>query len=173
MRVVCVIAVLAHSCASSALSDPDPVADPAAVVFSPCGARFTVLMARLIRAERAFRDQPSVFDDRATFAVINRKLPVPAFHVDRDATGLTLTTSELRLVHKCEASAPWAGPGFGPGELSLTLLTAPFTKWETGSASPTRSPGSSVAQIVREPENLNVRVSTLPACRHLFTDGAA
>ena len=32
MRVVCVIAVLAHSCASSALSDPDPVADPAAVV---------------------------------------------------------------------------------------------------------------------------------------------
>jgi hypothetical protein len=146
---------VAHSLRECSSLMADPVADPAAIVISPCGARFTVLSSRLIRAERAFRDKPAVFDDRATFAVINRKRTVPPFHVEHNPTGLTLTTSEVRLVHRCESSDDTPGPGFGSGELSLTLLTTPFTKWET-TGSPARS-GSSVAHIVREAMNLNVR----------------
>ena len=153
---------VAHSLRECSSLMADPVADPAAIVISPCGARFTVLSSRLIRAERAFRDKPAVFDDRATFAVINRKRNVPPFRVEHNPTGLTLTTSEVTIVHRCETSDDTPGPGFGSGELSLTLLTTPFTKWETtGSSSPARSgssrTGSSVAHIVREAMNLNVR----------------
>eukprot|EP01044_Picomonas_judraskeda_P018639 COSAG03_NODE_3745_length_1850_cov_2.784123_1_plen_80_part_00 len=58
----------------------DPVAQPAAVVDSPWGARITVL------AEGIFRLQlggVSSFDDRPSFQIVNRNLPVPEFNVVR------------------------------------------------------------------------------------------
>ena len=53
----------------------DPVADPAAVVTSG-NARFTVLTSRMIRIQYSATAQ---FEDRATFAIVNRRLPVPEF----------------------------------------------------------------------------------------------
>jgi hypothetical protein len=61
----------------------DPVAQPAAVVDSPWGARITVL------AEGIFRLQlggVSSFDDRPSFQIVNRNLPVPEFNVSRPTT---------------------------------------------------------------------------------------
>ena len=60
---------------SKAASGYDPVANPEAVVASG-RARFTVLTPRMIRIQYSSREQ---FEDRATFAVVNRNLPVPAF----------------------------------------------------------------------------------------------
>lgn len=75
----------------------DPVPHEGAIVKSPCGtARFTVLTSRLIRLEQGQAD------DRATLAVVHRKLPVVAFNVThaRDDDGrevLVIDTGALQL----------------------------------------------------------------------------
>lgn len=56
----------------------NPVADPAAVVESG-NARFTVLTSKMIRIEYSSTRQ---FEDRATFAIVNRRLPVPSFSTE-------------------------------------------------------------------------------------------
>lgn len=58
--------------------------------------RFTVLTERMMRIEVA--KEEATFDDRATLAVVNRRLQVPQFQVERpNATSLIITTSKLRL----------------------------------------------------------------------------
>jgi alpha-glucosidase len=57
------------------LESYDPVANLEAIVVSG-KARFTVLTERLIRMEY---DENAIFEDRATLAFVNRKLPVPDF----------------------------------------------------------------------------------------------
>ena len=52
----------------------NPVADPAAIVISG-NARFAVLTSKMIRIEYSSTKQ---FEDRATFAIVNRRLPVPS-----------------------------------------------------------------------------------------------
>jgi hypothetical protein len=75
------------------LIDYDPVADDAAVVVSSDKmARFTVLTSNLIRME--YTDTPSVFEDHATIAMLNRKLEIPAF-ASKEADGKV--TELLRL----------------------------------------------------------------------------
>ena len=51
----------------------DPVADPKAIVRSG-DMRFTVLTPEMIRIEWSDKQQ---FEDRASFTVVNRRLPVP------------------------------------------------------------------------------------------------
>ena len=63
-----------HICAQDELN---PVADPAAVVVSG-NARFTVLTSKMIRIEYSSTGQ---FEDRATFAIVNRRLPVPSYPI--------------------------------------------------------------------------------------------
>lgn len=76
----------------------DPVADPAAVVVSG-DVRFTVLTPEMIRIEwRSGCDK--AFEDHATFAVINRRLPVPAYRTDEDKTFLYITTDKLKLQYR-------------------------------------------------------------------------
>lgn len=58
----------------------EPKADPKAVVVSGC-ARFTVLTPQMIRIQYS---KEKKFEDRATFAVVNRRLPVPAFKTRED-----------------------------------------------------------------------------------------
>jgi len=71
----------------------EPAADPAAVVVSG-NARFTVLTPRLIRLEWS---PTARFEDRASFTVINRRLPVPAFE-HRGGRGRTeIRTAALTL----------------------------------------------------------------------------
>ena len=73
------------SAAMSAGAEPvsNPVADPAAMVVSG-NMRFTVLTPEMIRIEwRSGNDKN--FEDNATFAVINRRLPVPQYQTSEDA----------------------------------------------------------------------------------------
>ena len=75
-RLVTIVAALALALNISA--ENNPVAAPGATVV--CGnARFTVLTDRLIRMEWAEDGQ---FEDRASLAIVNRELPVPAFKTE-------------------------------------------------------------------------------------------
>lgn len=106
-----------HSSASSIASDPQ--ADPqAVVVFGP--ARFTILTDCLLRLELSkFKDHPK-FDDRATFTVINRRLPVPQFSLRHpDPSTVLIKTSSLQLTYR-QIRAP--SEGFTADNLNIQLL---------------------------------------------------
>ena len=75
---------------------PDPMADTAAIVRSG-HVRFTILTPRMIRIQYSSRDR---FEDRATFAVINRRLPVPAFTSEERDGYLYITTEALTLRYR-------------------------------------------------------------------------
>ena len=60
-------------------------------------ARFTILTSRLIRIQYSTTGQ---FEDRATFAVVNRRLPVPAFTCITEGGYLTIQTDSLTLRYK-------------------------------------------------------------------------
>ena len=88
------------SAAMSAGAEPvsNPVADPAAMVVSG-NMRFTVLTPEMIRIEwRSGNDKN--FEDNATFAVINRRLPVPQYQTSEDADFLYITTDKLKLQYR-------------------------------------------------------------------------
>ena len=71
----------------------NPKATPEATVV--CGnARFTVLTDRLIRMEWS---EDGIFEDRASLAVINRELPVPAFRTGKKGDGVTIATGKVTL----------------------------------------------------------------------------
>ena len=74
----------------------DPVADPAAVVTSG-NARFTVLTSRMIRIQYSATAQ---FEDRATFAIVNRRLHVPQFTTEETDGYLYIRTSDVALRYK-------------------------------------------------------------------------
>ena len=99
----------------SAAEQYDPQADPAAVVQSG-RARFTVLTPQMIRIQYSATQQ---FEDRATFAVINRRLPVPQFSTREEGGYLYIETSALTLRYR-------VGTVFNPqlktpNSLSITL----------------------------------------------------
>ena len=72
------------------------MAHPDAVVTSG-KARFTVLTPEMIRIQYSDRAR---FEDRATFAIVNRRLPVPAFTAEEKDGWLTITTDALTLNYK-------------------------------------------------------------------------
>lgn len=71
----------------------EPKAAPEAVV-TVGNARFTVLTPQMIRMEWS---ENGIFEDRASLAIINRKLPVPEFKVRKAPGRLVLKTSALKL----------------------------------------------------------------------------
>ena len=94
--ILLILALLAVSAVSAGAEEYNPVADSSAVVL--CGnARFTVLTDRLIRMEWS---EDGIFEDNATLAIVNRRLPVPHFSVKRSETALTLRTDRLTLVYR-------------------------------------------------------------------------
>ena len=106
-------------------NDTNPKADPKAEVV--CGnARFTVLTDRLIRMEWS---EDGKFEDRASLAIINRRLDVPAFTVSRKAESVTVKTSALTL--------NYSGKGkFAQDNLSVSFrLNGKTVKWTPGTAS--------------------------------------
>ena len=74
----------------------NPVANPQAIV-QEGRARFTVLTPEMIRIQYSEKQK---FEDRATFAVVNRRLPVPQFTTEREDGYLVLKTSALTLKYK-------------------------------------------------------------------------
>ncbi len=100
---------------------PDPVASPGATVISG-NARFTVLTDRLIRMEWA---EDGVFEDRASLAVINRDLPVPAYKATEKNGTLTIKTGKLTL--------SYSGGRFAPDNLSVSFsLGGKTVTWHPG-----------------------------------------
>ena len=92
MLVACLLPLWAQA-------DENPVADAKAMVKAGC-ARFTVLTPEMIRIQYSSSKQ---FEDRATFAVVNRRLPVPAYKVKKKGGWLTITTDALTLRYKMGA----------------------------------------------------------------------
>ncbi|HXR39514.1 MAG TPA: TIM-barrel domain-containing protein [Terracidiphilus sp.] len=94
----------------------NPVADPRAVV-TVGNARFTVLTPELIRMEWAADGK---FENHASFVFLNRRLPVPRFESDNEASGpnktLTLETDTLILSY-----TPSGDGHFTSDDLSITL----------------------------------------------------
>lgn len=80
----------------SAEDELNPVADPAAVVTSG-NARFTVLTSQMIRIQYS---ETAQFEDRATFAIVNRRLPVPSFTTETSDGYLYIHTDDLTLRYK-------------------------------------------------------------------------
>lgn len=74
----------------------EPQADSQAVVTAG-KARFTVLTPELIRIQYS---STSTFENRASFAVVNRKLPVPAFTTTDDGDYLVIKTEALTLRYR-------------------------------------------------------------------------
>ena len=81
---------------SDLMADNNPVANLKAVV--TCGnARFTVLTPEMIRIE--YSDK-SIFEDCATFTVVNRNLSLAKFNKKEDATFLYIETDKLSLKYR-------------------------------------------------------------------------
>lgn len=75
----------------------NPVAKPESIVISG-NARFTVLTPEMIRIEYSDKAQ---FEDRATFAIINREMEeTPAFSKSEDAEFVYITTDKLALKYR-------------------------------------------------------------------------
>ncbi len=95
LSVQAVIALLV--CGVSVMAaDYEPVTDPAAVVISG-QARFTVLTPKMIRMEWS---PDGRFEDRASFAFVNRRLPVPAFQHSRVGEWMIIQTEALALRYR-------------------------------------------------------------------------
>ena len=114
MKKLCVAAVLAIATALCALAS-GPKASPDAVVQDGC-ARFTVLRPEMIRIEYSPK---GVFEDNATFTVVNRQLPVPKYSKTDDGKYMTITTDALSLRYR-KGSNPLAEPA-SPANLSITM----------------------------------------------------
>ena len=98
---VCLIAMSAvgAGCSSaSSIETPadNPVASKQATVTAG-NARFTVLTPRMVRVE--YSDK-GIFEDQATFTVVNRKLPVPHFDVAETDSTLDIRTDSMRLHYR-------------------------------------------------------------------------
>ncbi len=106
---------LAMAAALLAWGGNDPVARKKAVV-TEGNARFTVLTPEMIRIEYSPNGK---FEDRATFSVINRNLPVPKFSKKDDGEFLTINTDKLSLRYR-KGSNPVSDPA-SPGNLTVTM----------------------------------------------------
>lgn len=91
-KSVLIAAILAASSLSLRAQD-SPLADPDAQVIAG-NARFTVLTDRLIRMEWS---PDGSFEDNASLAIVNRKLPVPEFRTSRSGDAVRIRTSALTL----------------------------------------------------------------------------
>lgn len=88
--------IIAAMLSVAAYAQNEPKAAPEAeVVFG--NARFTVLTDRLIRMEWA---EDGVFEDRASLAIVNRKLPVPVFTSNVKNGVLCIRTGKVSLEYK-------------------------------------------------------------------------
>jgi len=82
-------------CITSSALEYNPTAKPEACVV--CGnARFTVLTDKLIRMEWS---KDSLFEDRASLAIVNRDLPLCKYSVNRTPGKLVIKTNSVTLTY--------------------------------------------------------------------------
>ena len=113
--------------AKAETENPDPQANPEAIVTSG-RARFTVLTPQMIRIQYS---TSSKFEDRATFAVINRRLPVPQFTTREEGNYLYIETEALTLRYR---KGSMLSPQLkSPNNLSITMKVGELeTTWYPG-----------------------------------------
>jgi len=116
LKTVIGVALLAVCVTTRAAESYDPVANPKAVVVAG-NARFTVLTDRLVRMEWA---EDGKFEDRASLAIVNRNLPVPAFKTVRSGKKVTIRTDALTLTYN------------GAGKFDSKNLQVSFTMMKDG-----------------------------------------
>ena len=112
-----------------------------------------------------FRLQIDSQHDDPTYAVVNRRLAVPAFRVSESDDALVVTTAAVRVTHAKRVAAPKGCRGsFAEGEVTVELLLEPFaTTWRSGGPRPA-SWRSSVAHVEEDDEgNLNGTMNYGPA----------
>ena len=113
-RLLNIIAAIS-TCVTLAGAELNPVANPDAVV-TEGAVRFTVLTPEMIRVEYSPSKQ---FEDRATFTVVNRNLPVPHFTKSEDDEFLYINTDKLKLRYR-KGTNPYFEPN-PPGNLNITM----------------------------------------------------
>ena len=119
--VACLALTLLFSMAAQADDELNPVADPEAVV-TEGNVRFTVLTDRMIRIQYS---STAKFEDRATFAIVNRRLPVPHFTTEKDDKYLYIHTDSLDLRYRL-GSVPKTTDA-SPNNLLITFSMNGFT----------------------------------------------
>ena len=126
-KTLIMLALMLSPMAMHADDDNNPVANPAAVVQSG-NMRFTVLTPQLIRIQYS---RLKKFEDRATFAVINRNLPVPNFTTREEGGYLYINTDALELKYRLNTTpSPSAN---STNSLTITLNVAGRTvTWYPG-----------------------------------------
>lgn len=113
---ICVlVASIFGNAALRAAESPNPVANANAIVVEG-NARFTVLTPEMIRIEYSDR---GVFEDRATFTIINRQLDVPKFTTWEDAEFLYINTDKFQLKYR-KGTNPLTLPA-SSANLSITM----------------------------------------------------
>ncbi|MGM9739753.1 MAG: TIM-barrel domain-containing protein [Candidatus Cryptobacteroides sp.] len=108
MKKILTIMLAAVSLAAAA--EDNPLANPEATV-TQGRARFTVLTPRLVRMEWA---EDGRFEDRATLGIVNRRLEVPKFTVERQQDRIVLKTDALTLTYSGDEE-------FSSGNLSVAF----------------------------------------------------
>ena len=116
----------------------NPVANPQAIVTSG-NMRFTVLTPEMIRIEWSDSKQ---FEDRASFIVVNRNLPVPNFTTETKNGYLYIKTDKLELAYKVGTN-PVTNPASSENlKISFDLNGTP-TYWYPGKVDPFNLKGTS------------------------------
>lgn len=123
-HILAAVLALAVSASGFALN---PKANPKAVV-SEGNARFTVLTPEIIRVEYSPSGQ---FEDRATFAVVNRELPVPKFKKRNTKDYLYINTGALELRYRKGADFRNADPADSVLTITMSLGGKPVV-WYPG-----------------------------------------
>lgn len=119
------------------MAQNDPMANPEAVV--TCGnARFTVLTPEMIRIEYS---EKGVFEDRATFTVVNRNLDLADFKKKEDDRFLYIQTDKVKLKYR-KGTNPKMSPA-SPENLSVVLENRGCeTIWYPGKKDPLNLKGT-------------------------------
>ena len=118
MKNVLMAVALGSISLTGAMADnnvPNPLASPQAVVESG-NMRFTVLTPEMIRVEYS---PAGKFEDRATFAIINRETDTPQYKVGEDENWLEISTDKLKLKYRKGSVPDLQNPS--PDNLSITM----------------------------------------------------
>ncbi len=132
-RIIAAVLLAANCCLATTVKAEtvnNPVANPKAIVVSG-DVRFTVLTPEMIRIEwRSAADK--AFEDHATFAVLNRNLPVPDYRVTQDKDYLYIETAKLRLQYRKGTSLKDTAPAASPN-LRITFdMNGKTVAWVPG-----------------------------------------
>ena len=112
-------------CSNLIYADNNPIADPNAIVTSG-DMRFTVLTPEMIRIEWSGNQ---VFEDRASFTVINRRLPVPAFTKEEKDGFLYIKTEKLTLQYRVGSFPGTSNPPSSQNLKITFLLDGRIVTW--------------------------------------------